>query len=244
MAGLFRLLRSRKQYRVEFIVADAGIGIPKSLGIQDPRRALESSIQEGVTRNKKTNAGNGLYGSYRVAIISNGSFELQSYMGSLYSTPSAQLKIDRQKIPYNGTYVRCMIDCSHQNLLEEALIFSGKQHNPPFDYVERVFENSDSDEFLFKLIDQSQSFGSREAGAYVSNKLVNLLRDKGGAHIVMDFSGVNIISSSFADEVFGKLFVIIGPLEFMSRIKFINVDMTIKKLIDRAIVQRTTSYSS
>jgi anti-sigma regulatory factor (Ser/Thr protein kinase) len=49
---------------VEFVVADAGIGIKRSLGETKDARALERAIQEGVTRNPATNQGNGLYGSF------------------------------------------------------------------------------------------------------------------------------------------------------------------------------------
>lgn len=52
---------------VEFCVADSGIGIADSLGESDHCRALELAIQEGVTRNKQTNQGNGLYGTFRLA---------------------------------------------------------------------------------------------------------------------------------------------------------------------------------
>jgi hypothetical protein len=55
---------------------------------------------------------------------------------------------------------------------------------------------------------------------------------------VVDFSDVLLISSSYADEVIGKLFVELGPLEFMSKIQLKNVDNLVKNLIDRAIDQR------
>ena len=57
--------------------------------------------------------------------------------------------------------------------------------------------------------------------------------------VVVDFTDVSVISSSFADEVFGRLFLDLGPRAFMSRIVLRNVDPTIDGLIDRAIVQRT-----
>ena len=67
--------------------------------------------------------------------------------------------------------------------------------------------------------------------------LENLLRER--RTIVLDFSGVGVISSSFADEVFGRLFVEMGPRAFMTRIEMHHVDPTVEGLIDRAIVQRT-----
>jgi hypothetical protein len=56
--------------------------------------------------------------------------------------------------------------------------------------------------------------------------------------IEFDFSGVPLVSSSFADEVFGKLFVDLGAMDFMKRCTFKAVDPTVRRLIDRAISQR------
>jgi len=226
---------------VEFIVADAGIGIPQSLNITDPCQALERAIQEGVTRNKKTNAGNGLFGTYRIATISNGQFEIQSSYGSLFYSNKTGTKTKKNISPYAGTYIRCSINCSNQNLLEQALRFNDKPHDPPFDYIERAFENGHNDDFYFIMKDVQNSFGSREAGKSIRNKLLLLIKESGANKVVVDFNGVFIVSSSFADEVFGRIFVDMGPISFMRKVKIINCDETILKLIDRAIIQRTSS---
>lgn len=75
----------RQGNQVEFVVADGGVGIPKSMGIVDHKRAVEECINEGVTRDKTRNADNGLYGSFRVAALSDGGqFDLHSLHGHLY----------------------------------------------------------------------------------------------------------------------------------------------------------------
>src|SRR5204863_6230643 len=62
--------------------------------------------------------------------------------------------------------------------------------------------------------------GLDPAGMPVRQKLRNLSRICDGKRIRIDFSEVPIISSSFADEVFGKLFADLGPLEFMKAFEF------------------------
>ena len=47
------------------------------------------------------------------------------------------------------------------------------------------------------------------------------------------------MSSSFADEVFGRMFVRMGASDFMSRIQMRNSNRTINALVDRAITLRT-----
>jgi hypothetical protein len=59
--------------------------------------------------------------------------------------------------------------------------------------------------------------------------------------IVIDASDVAVFSSSFADEVFGKLFVEFGAVAFMSTIELRNFDKTLRTIIDRAIAQRAAS---
>ena len=90
----------------------------------------------------------------------------------------------------------------------------------------------------FKLDEQTASFRSRPGGKPVNVKLANLVAACDGQTIYVDFAGVSVISSSFADEVFGKLFVALGPMRFMQAIRLVNVSPTVQALVDRAITQR------
>ena len=238
VGGFVQATAFRQSNRVEFIVADSGIGIPKRMGIRDHRKAVRQAIDEGVTSDPARNAGNGLYGSYRIAFLSGGQFEINSLLGHLFCNGETE-KIDEkgEKIPYSGTSVRCSINLDDPHLLSNALEFKGQVHNPPFDYIERHFENNIGD-IVFSMKDEAQGkTGSRSGGRHVRKTIENLMNETG--KIAIDFSGVGIVSSSFADEVFGRLFVQLGPRAFMTRIEMRNVGPVIEGLIDRAIVQRT-----
>jgi len=65
-----------------------------------------------------------------------------------------------------------------------------------------------------------------------------------GATIQIDFDDVPVISSSFADEVFGKLFMDLGPVAFVRSVDFRNINSTVQSLIDRAILQRSRAKPS
>jgi hypothetical protein len=122
-------------------------------------------------------------------------------------------------------------------LLGKALQFKGRSHDPPGDYIERKFENEEG-ELIFSVKDEAQrDTGSRQGGKRIRGMIENLLREH--RPFIIDFDGVGVISSSFADEVFGRLFVEMGPRTFMTRIQMRNVDPTVEGLIDRAIMQRT-----
>ena len=208
---------------VEYAVCDAGIGIPNSLRsghpeIQSDHEALDKAIREGVTRDRNAGQGNGLYGSWRISQLSGGSFEIHAGHASLKSWPGS-LHIRPESIPLNGSLVVVAINYENPLSLEEALKFKGKSHDP-LDHVEMSYEENDDGTVLFPLAKQAEGFGSRAAGMPVRQKLRNLSRICDGKRIRIDFSEVPIISSSFADEVFGKLFADLGPLEFMKAFEF------------------------
>jgi hypothetical protein len=232
----------RNKKIVQFIVADAGDSIPKTLRATHPEfssdtDALDKAIREGVTRDKSVGQGNGLFGSYKICSECNGRFQVESAHAKLLFTAQNGLHIRHENIPYDGTLVVASIDFSIPHLLEEALKFGSEQYTP-IDYVESNFELTGSNKINFVMKEQSQSFGSRPAGTSVRIKLENLYKMSGGRKISIDFNNVPLISSSFADEVFGKMFLKIGPLGFMQTFEFKRIEQTVRKLIDKAIAQR------
>jgi anti-sigma regulatory factor (Ser/Thr protein kinase) len=225
---------------VEFVVADAGLGIRATLGGRDDIEALSSAIQEGVTRNNKTNQGNGLFGSFRVATMSGGHFEMHSGRASLIGHGTDAVWTNKQKTArFQGTIVTCQIVCNDDQLIEQAMVFRGHAYKPSFDYIDQVFEQGAENHLVLKMKEESSGFGSRDSGRVVRNKLMNLLRATTGQTIDVDFKDVLIVSSSFADEAIGKVFLDAGPMQFMRRVKIVNADRTIQALLDRAILQRS-----
>lgn len=227
---------------VQFLVADAGKTIPKTLRSTHPEiasdlDALDQAIREGVTRDKNIGQGNGLFGSFQICSHCKGEFQVESGHAKLYYTDTRGLHIKNENVPYDGTLVIASIDFSKPELLEEALQFGGERY-VPVDFVETNYEGEYSEEILFVMKNEAKSFGTRPAGTPVKNRLNNLYKMSNGNKIHIDFDGVPLISSSFADEVFGKLFVDIGPLGFMQSFQFINVSQTVRQLIDKAIAQR------
>jgi hypothetical protein len=239
---VIQVTAQRTRKRVDFVVGDAGIGIANSLRAAHPKissdvDALSQAIQEGVTRDKSVGQGNGLFGSYRLAVMSKGSFSINANHATLYYADSTGMHSKREPIPVNGSMVTCCIDYSNPLLLDQALRFSDRPHDP-VDRIELKYEGESDGTVLFNLVEESSSLGSRVAGTRVRTKLLNLAEVSPNRQIIVDFSGVRIISSSFADEVFGKIFVELGPVAFSARLSLRNVDTTVRMLIDKAIMQR------
>ena len=55
----------------------------------------------------------------------------------------------------------------------------------------------------FKFIDYGTDFGTRDMGQKLRQKLLALINT--GEKVVLDFTGVNVVSNSFADECIAKL---------------------------------------
>ncbi|CAJ4015518.1 STAS-like domain-containing protein [Burkholderia pseudomallei] len=240
--GIVQLTRHRlRRHAIEFTVCDPGLGVAHTLRAARPNissdiDALEEAVKEGVTRNAVTNQGNGLFGSFEICRISRGSFRLHSNLGRLELLNGA-VSYRRDNIPFSGTLVDVMIDVSDRGVLDQALKFRGSVHKPS-DIIEYKYEADDLKAIRFQMAEEVRSFASRAGGKPVKIKLKNLVDMCEGQRLVLDFSGVSVISSSFADEVFGMLFLELGPMKFMSTIAFINESSTVRGLIDRAITLR------
>jgi hypothetical protein len=242
IGGLVQAVTNSRRSRVDFYVCDAGIGIPRSLRqghpeIRDDPTALRQAIEEGVTRNSSTNQGNGLFGTFKCCEVSNSNFDILSGRVSLHYTPESlnTLRVTTNQIPFRGTFIPA-INYGVEGLLERALVFKGKRHDPGNDYIERRYLST-GDAIEFKVRDELSSFGTRSSGRLARTKIENLMDNKRRA-VEFDFQGILLISSSFADEVFGMLFASLGPITFGNLCKFKNVDSTVQSLIDRAIYQR------
>jgi hypothetical protein len=128
--------------------------------------------------------------------------------------------------------------------LQEALRFGNKNHVPVRDYIEAAHESDDGARIVFVMNKEAGSFGTRVAGRPVKIKLQNLAGLCPTQKVFIDFSDIPVISSSFADEVLGKLFLELGPLAFMQRFEVVNTTDAVRGLIDRAIGQRAAKGRS
>ena len=180
-----------------------------------------------------------MFGTFQISCVSEGYLEIHSGNGSLIYNKKDGLHIKTEQIPFNGTLLIASIDYSNPDLLGDALKFGGKPHYP-IDFIENKFED-ERGKIKFIMTNEAFSFGSRKAAEPIKTKLKNLASICANARICIDFNDIAVVSSSFADEVFGKLFVEMGPLLFMQKFEFINISENVKNLIDRSITLRSSS---
>lgn len=234
--------------RVAFTVADCGRGILASLkeGYPDLHKdtdAIGEAIKVGVTRDSKVGQGNGLAGTLRVALLSGGSLSITSGRGSLRvftqnGETQSQGKSVSPEFAFPGTIVSAQIMRNATFNMSEALGFA-KMVGGMLDVIETDYETEDGKALLVRMREESAGFGSREAGLLVRTRLVNLLEAEPSKVLIIDWDGVPLVSSSFADEAIGKLFVELGPLHFASRVRNVKMEVLVYGLVNKAILQRT-----
>ena len=100
---------------VQIAVCDMGVGIPRTLRTGHPeivsdQEALDKAVRQGVTRGKKFGQGNGLFGTWRLAQMSNGNFFINTGYASLVSTPRVALHVRRENIPLRRTLISLHIN--------------------------------------------------------------------------------------------------------------------------------------
>ena len=113
----------------------------------------------------------------------------------------------------------------------------------PVDCIETQYLAEDGNAVTLRMREETTGFGSRFTGQQMRTKAMNLLQAEKHLPLVIDWEGVPIIASSYADEFIGKLFVELGPIGFMTRVRLINLAPVLQTLVNKAIVQRTQQIS-
>lgn len=234
--------------RVSFTVADGGIGILNSLrggypDLVNDEAALEMAVQFGVTRGPEYGAGNGLAGTLALAVASSGSFEIRSGRGILRSyvednTVRSEKKTIGRNVAFKGTVANATIFQSASEKMVEALNLTANRGGE-WDYLDAEYTTDDEASFRVVVARESFGVGSRSAGKQLRNKIVNLLNADGTKQVVVDWTGVGIVASSFSDEAIGRLFVLVGREAFEQRMRMVGMNGLVESLLFKALRERS-----
>ena len=104
-------------------------------------------------------------------------------------------------------------------------------------YLEHRYWAQADDAYRLRIIEAPAGFASRGAGELVRRKCINILADPKAA-LVVDWSGIQIVSSSFADEVMAKLRVELGSGAFNRRVRSDGMTDEVRDAIGRSFANR------
>ncbi|MBT9554528.1 MAG: DUF4325 domain-containing protein [Myxococcales bacterium] len=241
--GVVGMTRFTARHEVVFCVADSGLGIRETLreghaNIQDDQEALEEAVKAGVTRNPLLGQGNGLAGTRTITSNSGGEMTLVSGHARLNVSSAGSTVVDFSSTrQFPGTFVVARIRTDSRVPLDELLSLPSRTGTAQ-DIIDMRYEDPHQDAFVIRLLDEPDGFGSRSAGRALRVKCNNLLDANPRYPVHLDWSGVTMVSSSFADECLGKLFVEMGATAYSARIRHRAMAGLVQALVDKAIMQR------
>ncbi len=222
-----------------FCVYDTGQGIYNSLlsslvhKPKTPAEALKLAVKEGVTRDKKIGQGNGLWGLHQIVSENTGILNITSNSACYNLTNNEFKTFDRvPQLPYdNGCIVDFQIDYGKEISISKAL----GGYEPVNLKLESLEDNSGS--INIDLHSKESGVGTRTSGEKIRNELINIYKQS-SKNISLDFANINIVSSSFADELIGKLVTEFGFYGFNNIFKLKNMNSIVQSIVQRSVAQR------
>lgn len=242
--GYFQAVVFPTQNSVNFAVVDSGQGILSSLKeryprLKDDNHAIAEAVKEGVTRDPQKGQGNGLFGTLSVCTSTNGSFEILTGRGRfVVGDDNTDTRLGRESESYQGTLVNGTVKTNTAFNLSEVMKFQNRPAFSPSSMIDSYYEHDEKDAFVFHMKNETGGFGNRRNGSQLRSKALNFLQFQKDKKLIIDWTDVPMISSSFADEFIGKLFLEMGMITFSARIQNIGMTQLIMDLIDKAAAQR------
>jgi hypothetical protein len=219
--------------RLDIAISDCGVGIRKSLSetfeLEDDASAISKALERGITRNAEIGQGNGMAGSLEIMRQNGGTLLVWSGNALYQMRGGEEVGFD---IGPNlmGTGVLLSFDLSHPVKLVETWI-----GEPGWSYIDaeanRVSENG------ITIADACSHTGSRPPATRLRRKISTLLPEIEGA-VTLDFSGIKMLSSSFLDELLGRLNAELGNQVFNEKIIITGLSELHRNMANNVIGQR------
>jgi hypothetical protein len=241
------------QQRLVVGICDAGQGILNSLAqshvLADHQEALLLALQRGVTRGLGAGMGNGLADSQEISQLNGGNFQLWSG-DALYDLESNGAR----RIPFTpGTGVAFTLNTDRPVPLADTFMGERGQRKPKKSYLNAEIERLEEKGGLL-VADECLNTGTREAALALRRKIIALLtaqdRELASAPtrphdltVTLDFAGVKSASSSFLDELLGRLAFYLTADAFYRRIKISNLLPELAIMANVVIAQRLSGVN-
>lgn len=224
-----------KRKVIEVAIYDMGRGLRESLAttrdVPTHKEALELALKRGVTRDPEVGMGYGMAGSLEISKSNGGDFRLWSG-DATYSVKGGEV-LGIEKIPMvQGTGIYLSIRTDHPVKLAETWIGGGD-----WGFIENQAEKLEETGGM-DVAAECVNTGSRPPGKYLRRKIVAILPEM-EVPLMLDFSNVRAASSSFLDELLGRLAFEFGTDVFKDRVRLTGMEETILKMANVVIAQRT-----
>ena len=238
--GFVMAQMNRQNKTFNFCIFDSGIGIYNSLRNTkhrptNPLAAIKLSLKERITRDEQIGQGNGLWGLSQIINETNGRMRISS-SGARFEYQSGETKeIVHGDFNFGKNQGTTMIDfaINYSSPIDIARALNGYE---PLDFWAESHEN-DLGGIDINVAREANGTGTRKSAEKLRNIVINFLKQQYST-INLDFQDVNMLSSSFADELIGKLIANMGFSSFMRHFTLLNLNDYNSAIINRSVGQR------
>jgi len=224
-----------RKHRLDIGICDLGRGIKASLGttreLWSHGHAVTTALQRGVTRDKAIGQGNGMAGALDIARENGGRFHV--WTGDVVYRLEGGRERGFVKIPeLPGTGVLLSLDTRKPVDLSQTWI-ADEDHWSFINAEAGRIENAGGMDVAGACIHT----GSRPPATRLRRKLTAVLPEM-DEPLVLDFSGVKSASSSFLDELLGRLADELGRDVFERQVHVVGMTGTLRNMANVVISQR------
>jgi len=223
-----------QKHRLDIGICDLGRGIKSSLGttrnLRSHGEAISTALQRGVTRDNSVGQGNGLAGSLDIAKANQAGFQL--WTGDAVYRLRQGSERGFAKIPeLPGTGLKFSLDTRKPVDLSATWIAGGDWSfiNAEAERIEEAGGINVAETCIHQ--------GNRRPATRLRRKVSALLPEM-DEPLVLDFSGVSRASSSFLDELLGRLADELGRDVFERRVQVVGMSEAIRAMANVVIAQR------
>ena len=227
-------------------IFDYGIGIYNSFkhSIHNPKSKLDAitlALQEKVTRDDSIGQGNGLWGLHQ--IIENNGGTLKVISDGAYFQRVFDENGDKNPVLYERGNTLIFSNDVGSTIIDfqmrtDHAVDVAKAIKSPFhfDLWEENLENDDGD-YVVMVSEMSKGTGTRPAALDLKNIVLNLILHN-NKKVILDFSGIGTLGSSYADELIGKVIADYGILFFNKKIAIKNLKGSNAAILEKSVKQR------
>lgn len=237
----FVMAQQNKQNKTfSFCVFDSGIGIFNSLhdskhAPQTQLSAILMSMKERITRSEKVGQGNGLWGLSQIIKETKGKLLISSGGARYEYKNGLENTVEFGDFNLGKEYGTTMIDfqLNYSSPIDVTATLNGYE---PLDLWSESHENENGD-IILDVASESNGTGTRKSAEKMRNIVINCFKEN-YTIVNLDFKNVSMLSSSFADELIGKLVVTFGFSNFMEHIVLSNLNFFNSAIVNRSVGQR------
>ena len=238
-----------REHRLDVAICDVGRGIFASLGattyLYSHGHAITQAVRRGVTRSTDIGQGNGLAGV--VEIVKQNGGDLQIWTGNaVYRVINGDIKGFAQIPLLPGTGVAFSLNTRNPVDLRDTWIASSGAAflSWPTSATPARPVGSQSDEgSMVKVFEECASTAMRGPAQRLRERILPMLLFSSATPLTLDFSSVDDASSSFLDELLGRLAAELGAQQFHHKINITGMSDLIQRMSNVVIQQRLEDQS-